>query len=388
MYTPISIPRLEQSRAPFPEQTIGLYSEIRITKGKDADGNRIFVYIAFRGTEEDAEAERIRRLNDLNQGAYIEHSKITVSEFLDQWLSTYAEGNVGQITLEGYKSMIENHLKPSFGALPLQKLLPFVIQNHYAKLMKDGGRKDGRKGPLSRTTVMHQHRLLSEALAMAVRWQLLPRNPCDAVTPPRLDPREVQAIDETTTAWLIEAGQGTRLYLPIFMVTSAGMRRGEILAAVWSNVDERNGTLRIDRALSETKEKGVFFKKPKGRRTHTVALPPLLLEAMKPHREEQDKHREMLGTAYCENDLICCRPDGSIWAPSAFTSAYRPAPQAAGAEQAKFSRPQARPREPVLGRWRRYQNREFPVGPQQSLVHAGAVLPPHARAGSGSRRAH
>lgn len=297
--------------------------EIRITKGKDADGNRIFDYITFRGTEEEAEAERIRRLNDLNQGAYIEHSKITVSEFFEQWLATYAEGNVQQITLEGYKSIIENHFKPSFGGLPLQKLLPFVIQNHYAKLMKEGGRKDGRKGALSRTTVMHQHRLLSEALAMAVRWQLLPRNPCDAVTPPRLDPREVQAIDETATAWLIEAAQGTRLYLPIFMATSAGMRRGEILAAVWSNVDERSGTLRIDRALSETKEKGVFFKKPKGRRTRTVALPPLLLEAMKSHLEEQNKRREMLGSGYSDNDLICCQPDGSVWAPSAFTSAYR-----------------------------------------------------------------
>jgi integrase len=69
-------------------------------------------------------------------------------------------------------------------------------------------------------------------------------------------------IDETATAWLIEAAQGTRLYLPIFMATSAGMRRGEILAAVWSNVDAQSGTLRIDRALSETKEKGMFFKKP------------------------------------------------------------------------------------------------------------------------------
>ncbi len=58
--------------------------EIRITTGKDANGDRIFDYVTFRGTEEEAEAERIRRLNDLNQGAYIEASKITVTEFLDR----------------------------------------------------------------------------------------------------------------------------------------------------------------------------------------------------------------------------------------------------------------------------------------------------------------
>lgn len=58
---------------------------------------------------------------------------------------------------------------------------------------------------------------------------------------------------------------------------SSGMR---------SNVDERSGTLRIDRALSETKQKGVFFKKPKGKRTRTIALPPLLTEALNAHRKE------------------------------------------------------------------------------------------------------
>jgi hypothetical protein len=54
-----------------------------------------------------------------------------------------------------------------------------------------------------------------------------------------------------------------------------------------------------------------------------VALPPLLLEALTVHRSEQDKNREMIGEAYGTNELICCQPDGSVWKPSAFTSAYR-----------------------------------------------------------------
>lgn len=184
------------------------------------------------GSEDDAQKELTRRMNDLNDGAYVESTKITLGEVFDRWLSTYAECNVGAKTLEGYKSIIEQHFKPSFGSLPLQKLTPFQIQSHYAKLLKGGGRKDGRKGCLSRATVLHQHRLLSEALAMAVRWQLLARNICDAVTPPKVDPREVQVIDETATAWLIEAAQGPRLYLPIFLTTCAGLRRGEILGTV------------------------------------------------------------------------------------------------------------------------------------------------------------
>ncbi len=290
--------------------------------GKDAAGKRLFEFVTVTGKRADAEAELARRLTAVNAGAYVENSKITVGEFFDRWLSTYAEGAVSGKTLEGYKCIIEQHIRPAFGSLPLQKLSVLAIQTHYANLLRCG-RKDGREGGLSPTTVLHQHRLLSEALQMAVQWQLLIRNPCDAVTPPKTRPREVSVIDELATAWLIEVSAGTRLYLPILMTTCAGLRRGEILAASWSSLDEQRGTLGIKRALSETKKDGVFFKEPKSNRSRSVALPPLLLEALAVHRAEQEKNREMLGDAYGANDLICCQPDGTLWRPSAFTSAYR-----------------------------------------------------------------
>ncbi len=297
--------------------------EVRVEVGKDPEGKRLFDYVTVHGTRTDAEAELTKRVDRVNDGGYVESSKISVREFLDRWISTYAEASVAPKTLQGYKCIIEQHLKPAFGSLPLQKLTPFQIQSHYAKLLKDGGRKDGRKGGLSAQTVLHQHRLLSEALDMAVRWQLLVRNPCDAVTPPKVRPHEVQVLDEAQTAWLIEVSQGTRLYIPILLTTCTGMRRGEILAARWSNLDPVAEVLRITEALSETKEQGVFFKETKGKRSRTVALPPLLTEALAAHRKEQDRKRAMLGGGYSDNDLICCQPDGTIWKPSAFTSAYR-----------------------------------------------------------------
>ena len=296
--------------------------QIRIETGRDPNGVRNFDYVTIKGSRKDAETELTKRVNEVNTGAYVEGCRITVAEFFDRWITTYAEGNVSAKTLQGYRSVIESHVKPAFGSLPLQKLTPFQIQSHYAKLLRNGGRKDGRPGALSPQTVLHQHRLLSEAFRMAVRWQLLARNPCDAVTPPKMQPREVQVIDENETAWLIDASQGTRLYLPILMSVCAGLRRGEILAATWGNLDTERGTLRVVRALSQTKNDGVFFKEPKSRRSRTVALPPLLLEALAAHRAQQEENREMLGSGYADNDLICCLPDGSVWKPSAFTSTY------------------------------------------------------------------
>jgi integrase len=169
-------------------------------------------------------------------GASIEPSKLTVSEFLHKWSRDYAETNVSPKTLERYCSIINQHLVPAFGSLPLAKLQPLHIQAHYSSLLK-GGRKDGREGGLSAQSILHHHRLLHAALKMAVRWHLVVRNPADAVEPPKVRKSEVKAIDESACAWLLDAAIGTRLHIPVLIAISAGLRRGEILAAGWSDLD-------------------------------------------------------------------------------------------------------------------------------------------------------
>ena len=152
---------------------------------------------------------------------------------------------------------------------------------------------------------------------------LVARNVCDAVEPPTVHTREVQAIDETKAAWLFDCAVGTRLYIPIMLAVSAGLRRGEILALRWQDVDWIGNLLWICRAVEETKA-GTIIKEPKsskGRRS--LALPPVAVEALQAHKQEQDRRKEALGTDYQDADLICCGDDGALWIPSAFTSAYR-----------------------------------------------------------------
>ena len=102
-------------------------------------------------------------------------SRITVSEFLNRWLSDHAAMNAAPSTLTRYRQIVER-LAPLVGALQLQELRPPHIQDAYARLLEDG---------LAPRTVLHHHRVLREALQQALRWQILTRNPADAVTPPR-----------------------------------------------------------------------------------------------------------------------------------------------------------------------------------------------------------
>ncbi len=202
----------------------------------------------------------------------------------------------------------------------LAKLHPLHIQSHYTEAIQNG-RLDG-KGGLSARTVLHHHRILHEALKQAVKWQLLARNPADAVEPPRPAYKEVSAIDEETVARLLDALAGHRLHAPVLLALSTGMRRGEILGLKWRSVGLDDGTLVVRESLSQTKE-GVVFKAPKSGKGRTVALPPLAVTVLRAHKVEQAKERLLLGPVYANHDLVFAREDGQPWPPSSFTSAFQ-----------------------------------------------------------------
>ena len=101
------------------------------------------------------------------------------------------------------------------------------------------------------------------------------------------------------------------------------MRRGEILAVGWQDINLDAGLVFVRRSLQETKA-GVSFKQPKSRRgRRPLTLPSLAVEMLRTHEEKQAQMKHALGADYQDNGLVCGRDDGSIWPPSAFTSAYR-----------------------------------------------------------------
>ena len=273
------------------------------------------------GTKKDAERTLTELLHSLTVGLYIEPSETTLGTYLQKWLDDYAKVNVGAKAYERYEQIVKNDLTPALGSTLLSKLQPMQIQGYYSTALKSG-RKDG-KGGLSPQTVLHCHRVLRKALAQAVRWNLLVANAADRVEPPRPQTREVTPLDEVRSAELIESAKGTRVYMPILLAITTGLRRGEILALQWPDLDLASGTLRVRRSLEETKS-GLRFKEPKSRRGRRyVTLPVFAVGELKRHQVEQQLRKRAFGPAYVAGDLVCCAEDGAVWKPSAFTSAYR-----------------------------------------------------------------
>ena len=288
--------------------------------GRDANGKRRQKWHAVPGTRRDAQRELARLLNELNTGAYVEPSRMTVGEFLDRWLTDYAKPKVSPKTYERYQEMIDGHIRPALGSYLLPKLAPLHIQAFYSRALASG-RKDG-KGGLSAQSVVHFHRLLNKAFAQALKWQLLARNPIQAVEPPKAQRQEMRALDEDETASLLSLLGATRLYMPVMLAVTAGLRRGEILGLRWSNVDLATGTITVVQSLEQTKA-GLRFKVPKTHRSRRcIALPTITVETLRSHRVRQAEDRLALGPAYEDHDLVCPRPGGSPWPPDVFSTAF------------------------------------------------------------------
>lgn len=283
------------------------------------DGKRRQKWETVRGTKKKAEERLAEILHSLNVGTYVEPSKLTVAAYLEKWLET-VKLNVRGKTFERYQEIVGRHLSQALGKILLSKLTPLHVQQYYATAIQSG-RLDG-KGGLSAQTVLHHHRILRESLHQAVRWQILVRNPADAVEPPTPTRQEMRALSESETAWLLEASSGARLHLPILLAVTTGLRRGELLAHRWSDIDFENGRLAVRRSVEETRE-GLRLKEPKtAKGKRLISLPPLAMDSIREHRSTQLVEKKKLGSLYRDNGLVLCAPDGEIWKPESFTALY------------------------------------------------------------------
>ena len=190
----------------------------------------------------EAQIECADLISRLAHGTYLEPDKTTLAEFLDRWLE-HTKANVAPRTHERYAEIAKKNIAPLLGNAILAKLKPAQLSEAYCNALSEG-RRDG-KGGLSPRTVLHMHRVLKQALKQGVRWELLHRNPADAVQPPKVEKHRMATYDMAQTAALLEALKDERIYIPVLLAVLCGLRRGEIAALRWRNVDLEKSSLAV-----------------------------------------------------------------------------------------------------------------------------------------------
>jgi integrase len=273
-----------------------------------ATGKRRLKWHSFKGNKREAQIECSRLITALTGGTYLEPSKTTLEKFLDRWLD-HIKSQVSPKTYERYAGIVNQNIKPLLGAVVLNKLKPAQISQAYAKALA-GGRRDDKEGGLAPRTVGHMHRVLKHALSQAVRWEELARNPADAVDPPKIEWKPVQTYDMPQTANVIEHFRGRTLFVPILLAALCGLRRGEICALRWKNIDLVTGQLSVVESLEQTRA-GLRFKSPKSGKGRTVALPPTVVAELRTYRSKRAQEMLRLGAGLSDDDLVIAHEDGS-----------------------------------------------------------------------------
>ncbi len=202
--------------------------EICLDTGTDmATGKRLRHFETVKGAKKDAQQRLNELLHQLNKGTFTKPSKLSVGQFLLEWLRDYAKPNTAPKTFERYAEIVKGHLIPALGSIAILSLQPQQIQKHYAEALLSG-RRDG-KGGLSALTVKKHHRILFEALRYGGRQGIMLRNPDEAVSPPRGDSKEVIVVGADHLQLILNAAGKTPYFTLFYTAACTGMRRGELL---------------------------------------------------------------------------------------------------------------------------------------------------------------
>jgi integrase len=220
------------------------------------DGKRTYLY----GKTKQELQEKLRKMKRRTQ---------TVEQFLASWLDTIASGCKPK-TYESYEYITRYHLIPNIGKVRMDRLSPHDVQQLIA-LLQDRN--------LSPRTIHYAASVLSRALNWAVKWGDADQNVVQMVRLPRYDSRMVEPLTFEQAKQLLDTIQGHRLEALYRLAVSLGLRRGEIIALTWDDVDLHKRTLTIKQSKTQA-----------GRRT--LPLPPVLLDALKQHHARQAQERE------------------------------------------------------------------------------------------------
>lgn len=253
----------------------------------------------------------------------------TLEQWLPHWLELYARPSIRHSTYVSYEGYVRRHLIPALGKLPLDKLVPSDLQRLYIqKLQKEN---------LSPKTISNLHACLHRALQQAVKENLIPSNPCDAVDLPRKEESEIAVLTREQQAKLMQESYHHRYGVFVRLALSTGLRIGEVVGLRWCDVDLADKVLSVRATLNrlptidgKTKTQ-LFTNAPKtknGRRT--IPIFPAIVQDLEEWRTQQQSDAEQAQSAYENTGYVVTNEFGYPIEPRTFRDHYLRILKAAG----------------------------------------------------------
>jgi integrase len=287
------------------------------------DGKRQRETFVVHGTRKEAEAKMADRISEIERADFSRVDRSNVKDAAERWHRA-RKGDVGARTHSGYEAVFRDYINPAFGDVALRKLTPLHIEDALAK-WREAVPKGHKKGRLKPRSLHRIYATLNTMLKQCMRWGLIARNPCDSVTAPSRGRSEIGALDENRALALLHGLRDTSLAAPVHLTLLTGLRRGELLAMQWDDVDLERRVLNVRRSLEQTESRKWAFKDTKtlGSR-RPVPLTAEAIDVLKAHRAEQNRVRLKTAGSYNGQRMVFPNPaTGDVWDPGKFSEAFR-----------------------------------------------------------------
>mgnify|MGYP004536548943 FL=1 len=304
--------------------------EGRYTAGYDANGKVITKNVLGRTQAEVKDKLRTAiedswKLDPVKAGSY------TFEQWLKLWYSVYVEPQVRYSTKEFYHSAIDHHIIPKLGGVKLEKLTMLQIQQFYNELLKSGrvqkkNQPELKEHGLSPRMVQCVHVVLNKALEHAVEEKLILANPAKKCKIPKNTRKEMKILPEALIGPYLSAAKEHGILAPMYLELTTGLRRGELLALRWEDLDVQNRTLSINKSVARQDGKLVISTPKTPNSIRTVLLPE---DTVKLLVEEHERHPA--------NPYLFPSPrTGETWDPDGFRRLHDRIIKEIGAEHVRF----------------------------------------------------
>ena len=262
--------------------------EARIIIGHKNDGSPMYKS-AFAKTQKSA-LKQLHQLIDLYRDVDLtEECRMTLGEWLDKWLDEYMIFTIRESTLDSYRAMVKNQVKPFIGGKQMSSLTTADMQKFYNKIKKEGRVREHpiHGKTLADSMVRGVHMMLHEALDTAVKERLLAKNPTNGTTVPKCNYPEKQILGDNQLETFLEAIKGHEYWCDFFYVeVMTGLRRGEICGLKWQDINFEENKLQVKRSVSVKKGGGVSIGETKTETgVRCIQMPPSVAELLKSKRQ-------------------------------------------------------------------------------------------------------
>ena len=269
-------------------------------------------------SKKEAQNELTRLLASHQSGTFVAPSRMTVSEFVDPWLSGLQNSGLRHTTLRGYRSAMRNYVIPDIGAMQLQQIRTTDLDAMYASLLRRG---------LSLMTVHHAHRILSKMLTDAERIGIVERNVARMASAPSLTTArargpEMKVWTPDELAVFLASIAGNRNEALFRLMALTGIRRSEAVGLRWSDIALERRRMTVNQAATVI-DGEEYIEAPKSRRSRRVIdLDDETVAVLQRHRVRQAELYLRLGVSASASGRVFTNEIGDPIRPGSVGQAF------------------------------------------------------------------